>query len=62
MKGVLRWMQVNQNTNEFLYDLGQKEINTEEKSVRDTIVDALLHDWEGFGEQGDCLLIIKEEN
>ena len=62
MKGVLRWMQVNQNTNEFLYDLGQKEINTEEKSVRDTIVDALLHDWEGFGESGDCLLIIKEEN
>ena len=62
MKGVLRWMQVNQNTNEFLYDLGQKEINTEEKSVLDTIVDALLKDWEGFGESGDCLLIIAEEN
>ena len=62
MKGVLRWMQVNQNTNEFLYDLGQKEINTEEKSVRDTIVDALLKDWEDFGEPGDCLLITEEEN
>lgn len=32
MKGVLRRMQVNQNTNEFLYDLGQKEINTEEEN------------------------------
>ena len=62
MKGVLRWMQVDQNTNEFLYDLGQKEINTEEKSVRDTIVDALLHDWEDFGEPGDCLLIMEDDN
>ena len=61
MKGTIRWMQVNQNTNEFLYDLGYKDFNTKERSMRDTIVDALLHDWEDFGEPGDCLLIVEEE-
>ena len=62
MKGTIRWMQVNQNTNEFFYDLGQKDFDTSEKSMRDTIVDLLLHDWEDFGEAGDCLLIVGEEN
>lgn len=61
MKGTIRWMQVNQHTNEFLYDLGYIDFDTKEKSMRDTIVDALLHEWEDFGEVGDCLLITSDE-
>lgn len=61
MKGIIRWMKVDQNTNEFYYDLGQKPFDTEEKSMRDTIVDALLNDWDDFGDPGDCLLIVEED-
>ena len=61
MKGVIRWMKVNPDTNEFYYDLGQEEFDTEEKSMRDTIVDLLLDKWDGFGEDGDCILVKEEE-
>lgn len=61
MKGTIRWMQVSQTTNEFFYDVSQEEFDTEEKSMRDTIVDLLLHDWDTFGEPGDCILVVGEE-
>lgn len=61
MKGTIRWMQVSQTTNEFFYDVSQEEFDTEQKSMRDTIVDLLLNDWDTFGEPGDCILVVSEE-
>lgn len=61
MKGQIRWMQVNPETNEFLYDLGTEELDTSKKSVRDTVVELLCDKWENFGLQGDCILISKGE-
>ena len=58
MRGTIRWMKVNPDTNEFYYDVGCVEFDTSKKSIRDTIVDLLM--WDDFGENGDCLLI-KEE-
>lgn len=60
MKATLRWMQVDPDTNEYMYDLGTEEIDTSQQSVRDTIVDLLLNKWDGFGSDGDCI-VIKEE-
>lgn len=61
MKGTIRWMQVNPDTNEYLYDLGMEEFDTKKQSIRDTIVDLLLHKWDGFGEDGDCIVIKEVE-
>jgi hypothetical protein len=61
MRGTIRWMQVNPDTNEYLYDLGLKEFNTDKKSIRDTIVELLTGDWEYFGDDGDCLVIRSDE-
>lgn len=61
MKGTIRWMQVTPSTNEFQYDLGQEEIDTEKESVRDTMVRLLTHEWDTFGESGDCIVIDMEE-
>ena len=56
-KGTIRWMSVNPDTNEFYYDLGIKEFDTSQESLRDTIVNLLLHDWDSFGDDGDCMVI-----
>lgn len=56
-KGTIRWMQVNPDTNEYLYDLGEEEFDTNKESVRDTIVRLLISDWDSFGEHGDAIVI-----
>lgn len=62
MQGTIRWMSVIPDTNEFLYDISERPIDTSKKSVRDTIVNLLCDEWENFGERGDCIVInFKEE-
>lgn len=60
MKGVIRWYSATPSTGEFQYDLGQKVFDTDKKSIRDTIVDALCNDWDMFGEDGDTIIIVAE--
>ena len=56
-KGVIKWVSVNEDTNEVLYELGQEEIDTKNESVRDTIVRLLISDGDTFGESGDSIII-----
>lgn len=56
-KGVIKWVSVNEDTNEVMYELGQEEIDTKNESVRDTIVRLLISDWDTFGESGDSIII-----
>lgn len=57
MKGILRWQMVNPDTNEFQYDLGSQEFDTDTQSIRDKLLGLLLHEWDSFGEDGDCILV-----
>lgn len=61
MKGVISWQRTNAKANEFLYELDSVQFDTEEQSIRDTIVHQLLYEWDGFGEDGDALVIDVEE-
>ena len=56
-KGVIKWVSVNEDTNEVLYELGQEEIDTKNESVRATIVRLLISDWDTIGESGDLIII-----
>lgn len=60
-KGTVRWMSVDPDTNEFMYDLGEEELDTEQESVRDTIVRLLVSTWDTFGERGDAIVINLED-
>lgn len=61
-KGVIKWVSVNEDTNEVMYELGQEEIDTKNESVRDTIVRLLISDWDTFGESGDSIIIDYKED
>lgn len=62
MKGTLRWIMVNADTNEYQYDLGSADFDTDKESIRDTIVRLLLNDWDGFGSAGDCIVVVEDED
>lgn len=57
MTGTIRWYHSTPTTGEFQYDLGERKFDTEKQSIRDTIVELLLGDWEFFGEDGDTMII-----
>ena len=61
MKGISRCYSATPSTGEFQYDISQREFDTDKKSMRDTIVDLLLDDWDTFGEEGDTIIVVKEE-
>lgn len=61
MQGRIRWYASVPSTGEFLYDISEKEFDTSKKSMRDTIVGLLLDEWENFGEDGDIIQIVNEE-
>lgn len=60
-KVTIRWMSVNPETNEFLYDLGMEEIDIRQTRVNEAVVALLLTKWSDFGENGDCIVINDEE-
>lgn len=60
MKGVIRWYSATPSTGEFQYDIDQRDFDTEKQSIRDTIVNALCHSWDTFGEDGDTIIIVAE--
>ena len=60
MKGVIKWYSATPSTGEFQYDIDQIDFDTEKQSIRDTIVHALCHDWDMFGEDGDTIIIVAE--
>lgn len=61
MTGRIRWYSSVPSTGEFLYDISEREFDTSKKSMRDTIVELLLGDWECFGENGDIIQIVSDE-
>lgn len=61
MKGRIRWYSSVPSTGEYLYDISERSFDTDKKSMRDTIVDLLLDEWECFGENGDIIQIVAED-
>lgn len=61
MKGVIKWYSAAPSTGEFQYDIDQSDFDTDEQSIRDTIVHLLCNDWEMFGEEGDTIIIVGED-
>ena len=49
MKGVIKWYSATPSTGEFQYDISESNFDTDEQSIRDTIVHLLCNDWEMFG-------------
>lgn len=62
MKGVIKWYMSDSSTGEFSYDISERNFDTNERSIRDTIVHLLCNDWENFGDEGDTIIIISEES
>ena len=61
MKGKITWYQVTCTRHEFMYEQDSRDFDTSEQSIRDTIVNLLLHDWDNFGGYGDSIVIDKED-
>ena len=61
MKGVIKWYSAEPSTGEFQYDISERDFDTDKQSMRDTIVHLLCTDWEMFGEEGDAIIIVGED-
>ena len=61
MKGVIKWYSATPSTGEFQYDISERDFDTDKQSMRDTIVHLLCTDWENFGEEGDAIIIVGED-
>ena len=61
MKGIIKWYRATPSTGEFQYDISERNFDTNERSIRDTIVHLLCNDWEMFGEEGDAIIIVGED-
>lgn len=61
MKGVIKWYRATPSTGEFQYDISERDFDTDKQSMRDTIVHLLCTDWEMFGEEGDAIIIVGED-
>lgn len=61
MKGVIKWYSADPSTGEFQYDISERDFDTDKQSMRDTIVHLLCTDWEMFGEEGDAIIIVGED-
>ena len=61
MKGVIKWYSATPSTGEFQYDISERDFDTDKQSIRDTIVNLLCTDWEIFGEEGDAIIIVGED-
>lgn len=61
MKGVIKWYSAAPSTGEFQYDISERDFDTDKQSMRDTIVHLLCTDWEMFGEAGDAIIIVGED-
>ena len=61
MKGVIKWYSADPSTGEFQYDISERDFDTDKQSMRDTIVHLLCTDWEMFGEDGDAIIIVGED-
>ena len=55
MKGIISWKQ-------YYGEVDCVQFDTSEKSMRDTIVELLLNEWEDFGKDfGDAIVICEDE-
>ena len=61
MKGVIKWYRATPSTGEFQYDISERDFDTDKQGIRDTIVHLLCTDWEMFGEEGDAIIIVGED-
>ena len=61
MKGVIKWYSATPSTGEFQYEISERDFDTDKQSMRDTIVHLLCTDWEMFGEEGDAIIIVGED-
>ena len=61
MKGIIKWYSATPSTGEFQYDISERDFDTDKQSMRDTIVHLLCTDWEMFGEDGDAIIIVGED-
>ena len=61
MKGIIKWYRATPSTGEFQYDISERDFDTDKQSIRDTIVHLLCDDWEMFGEDGDAIIIVGED-
>ena len=61
MKGIIKWYRATPSTGEFQYDISERDFDTDKQSIRETIVHLLCDDWEMFGEDGDAIIIVGED-
>lgn len=61
MKGIIKWYMSDSSTGEFSYDISERRFDTSNESIRDTIMNLLCNDWEMFGEEGDAIIIVGED-
>ena len=61
MKGIIKWYMSDSSTGEFSYDISERRFDTSNESIRDTIMNLLCTDWEMFGEEGDAIIIVGED-